>query len=54
VLKAEVIEALATAQFDDAHVVGFDCFAGTTKEQAARRRYVVIGVNVSVTRSPRR
>ena len=42
-----MIEALAAAGFQDAHVTRrFDCFAGTTKEGAARR-YGVMGVNVS-------
>ena len=45
-----MIDAFASAGFDDVHVVGrFDCFAGTTKEGTARR-YGVIGVSLSARR----
>jgi hypothetical protein len=42
-----MIEAIAAAGFHDVRITGrFDCFAGTTKEGAARR-YGVMGVNLS-------
>jgi hypothetical protein len=48
------VDAFASAGFEDVRVVGrFDCFAGTTKEQMARR-HGVIGVNLSAIRSERR
>ncbi|HYU79903.1 MAG TPA: hypothetical protein VEK56_13015 [Vicinamibacterales bacterium] len=44
------MSAFAAAGFHDVHVTGrFDCFAGTTKEQTARR-YGVVGVNLAAAR----